>query len=53
MSDQWRISCDVRFQPKTDLVDNRWVGESPVAHSIQDPLKKAIDFEEARGIWRV
>jgi hypothetical protein len=53
MSDQWRISCDVRFQPETDSVDNRWVGENPVAHSIQDQSKKPITFDEAREIWGV
>ena len=53
MSDQWRISCDVRFQPETDSVDNRWVGENPVAHSIQDQSKKPITFDEAREIWEV
>ena len=53
MSDQWRISCDVRFQPETDSVDNRWIGENPVAHSIQDQSKKPITFDEAREIWGV
>lgn len=53
MSDQWRISCDIRFQPETDSVDNRWVGENPEAHSIQDQSKKPINFDEAREIWGV
>lgn len=53
MSDQWRVSCDVRFQPETDSVDNRWVGENPLAHSIQDQSKKPVTFDEARKIWGV
>ncbi|MDA0991804.1 MAG: phytanoyl-CoA dioxygenase family protein [Verrucomicrobia bacterium] len=31
-TDRWRLSCDTRFQPASDPVDERWVGESPMAH---------------------
>ena len=53
MSDQWRISCDVRFQPKSDSVDNRWVGENPVAHSVKDKSKQEICFEKAKINWGI
>ena len=31
-TDQWRLSCDVRFQPAADPVDERWVGDNPIGH---------------------
>lgn len=30
---QWRISCDTRFQPVNDPIDERWVGENPTGHT--------------------
>lgn len=27
-----RLSCDTRFQPAIDPIDERWVGENPIAH---------------------
>ena len=53
MSDRWRISCDSRFQPAEDAVDERWIGESPIAHSDKNPSKQEISFEDARKQWRV
>lgn len=32
VTDRWRLSCDTRFQPSADPVDERWVGEDPMAH---------------------
>ena len=52
MSDQWRISCDIRFQPEVDSVDDRWVGENPVAHSIQDQRSEERRVgKECRSRW--
>ncbi len=53
MSDRWRISCDIRFQPAGDPVDGRWVGENPISHSVQDESKTPVSFEEAREKWGV
>ena len=27
ITDRWRLSCDVRFQPTADPIDSRWVGD--------------------------
>jgi len=35
VTDRWRLSCDVRFQPAADPVDERWVGENPINHDAQ------------------
>jgi hypothetical protein len=32
-TNQWRISCDTRFQPAADDVDERWVGKNPMGHT--------------------
>jgi hypothetical protein len=53
MSDRWRISCDIRFQPAADPADERWVGKNPIAHSVKNPTKQEISFEEARKQWGV
>ncbi|MCZ7647739.1 MAG: phytanoyl-CoA dioxygenase family protein [Planctomycetota bacterium] len=29
---RFRLSCDTRYQPASDPVDERWVGENPIAH---------------------
>jgi len=51
---RYRLSCDVRFQPASDPVDERWVGENPVGHygwhSEPDRLKP---MEAARAEWGV
>ena len=33
-TNRWRISCDTRFQPEADPVDERWVGEKPIGHTV-------------------
>lgn len=33
ITDRWRISCDTRFQPASDPVDERWVGQQPLGHT--------------------
>jgi ectoine hydroxylase-related dioxygenase (phytanoyl-CoA dioxygenase family) len=32
-TDRWRISCDTRFQPASDPVDERWIGQQPIGHT--------------------
>ena len=27
-----RLSCDVRYQPAADPIDERWIGDNPIAH---------------------
>ncbi|MEX0774808.1 MAG: phytanoyl-CoA dioxygenase family protein [Phycisphaeraceae bacterium] len=53
-TDRWRLSCDVRFQPAAEPVDERWVGENPINHyaasAAQGPLKS---MEVARAEWGV
>jgi hypothetical protein len=51
-SDRYRISCDTRYQPANEPVDERWVGEDPIAHYAW--MKgETVPMEEARKKWGV
>ncbi len=32
LTDRFRISCDIRFQPAGEKMDERWAGKKPVGH---------------------
>jgi len=50
-TDRARISCDVRFQPASDPVDERWVGDNPPGHYSRTSGEKILSVEEARALW--
>lgn len=53
-TDKWRLSCDVRFQPAADPVDERWVGENPVNHYAQrDGAGEMQPIAARRAEWGV
>ena len=47
LSNRWRISCDIRFQPAEHPIDERWVGKNPISHT----GSQKISFEEAKKAW--
>jgi len=52
VTDQWRVSCDVRFQPKADPVDERWVGKEPKAHyAWNHKAEPKVPIEQSRAEW--
>lgn len=53
-TDRWRISCDVRFQPAADPVDERWVGAEPIGHdpATFDP-NQITSMADARARWGI
>lgn len=54
VTDRWRISCDVRYQPEVDSVDERWIGETPLAHyAWNNPASQLISMKDARAAWGV
>ncbi len=54
VTDKWRISCDVRFQPEADPMDPRWIGKEPSGHAPATPAQgKTRSMEEARSAWGV
>ena len=53
-SGRWRISCDTRFQPTGDEIDDRWIGEKPREHYASGAPGAQIEpMDEARGKWGV
>jgi ectoine hydroxylase-related dioxygenase (phytanoyl-CoA dioxygenase family) len=52
LTNRFRLSCDVRYQPASDPVDSRWGGEHLTGHTVhgQQPLRS---MEEARAEWGV
>lgn len=48
----YRLSCDTRYQRADEPVDERWIGENPIAHYgwMQG---QTIPMEEARKRWGV
>lgn len=43
-TNRWRISCDTRFQPASDPVDERWIGDNPLGHT---------DMSRKPNAWQV
>ena len=50
-TEHWRLSCDVRFQPAADLMDERWVGESPRGHDPTLTAQTLKPMTDARAEW--
>jgi hypothetical protein len=54
VTDRWRLSCDVRFQPARDPVDSRWVGKNPVNdHNLTSARGENASFASRRAEWGV
>ena len=52
-SDRFRLSCDTRYQPADQPVDERWVGENPMAHYNWHAGDSVKSMEELRQRWGV
>ena len=46
-TNRFRLSCDVRFQPASEPMDERWAGDSPGGHY----ASAAIPMAESRKRW--
>lgn len=51
-SDRYRLSCDTRYQRADEPVDERWIGENPIAHYAWTK-GETVPMEEKRREWRV
>ncbi|MEM8857561.1 MAG: phytanoyl-CoA dioxygenase family protein [Chloroflexota bacterium] len=51
LTNRFRLSCDVRFQPASELADKRWVGTGP-GHTDHGVIKLK-SMEDAREEWGV
>lgn len=52
LTNRYRLSCDVRFQPQNEKFDDRWAGRFPDGHK-GAKLKPLTTMEEARVNWGV
>jgi hypothetical protein len=52
VSNRYRISCDTRYQRADEPVDERWIGENPLAHYAWHK-EKVVSMEEMRKRWGV
>jgi hypothetical protein len=44
-TDRFRISCDTRFQLKTEPVDPRWAGPNPSGHDLEGRKRHLMEKE--------
>jgi hypothetical protein len=51
-SNRFRLSCDTRYQRADEPVDERWIGENPIAHYAWNK-GTPVSMEEARKQWNV
>ena len=49
LTNRFRLSCDVRFQPASEPADNRWVAGGP-GHTVHG-IKELGPMEQARAKW--
>lgn len=54
LTNRFRLSCDVRFQPAGDAMDERWCGEQPKGHyAWNSEPEKMVPIEVSRAAWGV
>ncbi len=51
LTNRFRLSCDVRFQPARDPADKRWVADGP-GHTVHG-RERLRSIEEARAEWGI
>jgi len=51
-TNRFRISADTRYQRTDDPVDERWIGDNPIAHYAWEEGKR-VNMEEMREKWGV
>jgi hypothetical protein len=52
VTNQYRVSCDTRYQSADERVDERWIGENPIAHYAW-MQGDTVTMEEERKRWGV
>jgi hypothetical protein len=54
LTDKFRISCDIRFQPAGDKMDERWAGKKPLGHyAWGKDERKERPISELRKEWGI
>ena len=50
VTNRFRLSCDVRFQPVSDPVDERWGGKDPIGYIADQPIQTMADSRAKWGL---
>ena len=54
ITDRFRISCDTRYQPREDPMDDRWAGDDPPGHEhLWNPESKLESVADSRRRWGI
>jgi hypothetical protein len=54
LTDRFRISCDIRFQPAGEKIDERWAGKNPLGHyAWGKDERKERPISELRKEWGI
>jgi len=53
VTNRYRLSADVRFQPASEPADKRWVGQDPAGHAAAHQDTPPIPIAQARAQWGV
>ena len=54
LTNRFRLSCDVRYQPAGDPADERWVGDQPKGHyAWHSEPEKMVPIDVSRAEWGV
>ncbi len=54
LTDKFRISCDIRFQPAGEELDERWAGKNPLGHyAWGKDERKERPIEDLREEWGI
>lgn len=52
-TDQLRLSCDIRYQPAADPVDERWHGPDRTGHGGNERPANTITLAQAKAEWGI
>lgn len=52
LTNRFRLSCDVRFQPASEPADKRWIGDNATGHTVHgnQPLRAMSEVRTAWGV---
>lgn len=51
-TNQYRISCDTRYQLRSEPADDRWIGDNPKAHD-NHRIEEIVSIADLRKKWGI
>jgi len=53
LTNRYRLTCDTRYQLASEPMDERWIGDNPIAHSKPNREATPKSITQARAEWGV